>query len=153
MILHAEDLPDHMQSQLQLVPGARKAKRSKRKEAADEFAFQLRAHGFTGWVREHTFAKEHNGRLWRFDFSHPLLKIAVEIDGLRVERIGNRTVCTGRHSTVDGYREDCLKLATAWVLGWYVPRFVQDQVMNGVAIGFVEQWYAARGLNRNGGAA
>ena len=150
MILHADDLPDDMRTQIGLLPGGKKPKRSKRKEAAEEFAFQLRCHRFTGWVREHRFAKEEYGRLWRFDFAHPLLKVAVEIDGLRVERIGNRTICTGRHSTVDGYREDCLKLATAWVLGWQVPRFVQDQVFSGAAIGYVEQWYAARGIGRDG---
>lgn len=152
-----------MQTSL-LDGGARPRKQSEASKAAERFAFQLRAHRIPGWIREHKFAanelgcwpkdprdpKPDKGRKWAFDFANPDLMLAVEIEGLRVQKIGGRTVCTGRHSTVDGYREDCRKYAAAVELGWHVLRFVQDQVRNGEAIATVERVLARRGWRRDG---
>jgi very-short-patch-repair endonuclease len=60
------------------------------------------------FVREHHFCE---GRLWRFDFAWPALKLAVEIDG------------RGRHQTVAGVRADLEKHNAAQTLGWCVLRF------------------------------
>jgi hypothetical protein len=162
MILRLEDLPSNTQAEL--LDGQHRPKgKAEESKPAKAFDFQLRAHLFTGWVREYRFAQSvlnENGRprQWRFDFAHPVLKLAVEIEGLRVQQFFERTdrgfrprmVCTGRHSTADGYAEDCRKYATAQVLGWQVLRFVQKQVKSGEAIAFVEQWYGARGITRSG---
>lgn len=61
-----------------------------------------------GLVREYRF---HDVRKWRFDFSFPAVKLAVEIEG------------RGRHQTVTGFRADCDKYNTALILGWRVLRF------------------------------
>lgn len=140
----------------------KKPKPSKAREAADEFDFQLRAYRMTGWEREHPFAKDHPGRwpkdrsfggttkarVWRFDFARRDVMLAVEIEGLRVQNVAGRILCTGRHSTAEGYREDCRKYAAAVELGWSVLRFVQDQVYNGEAIATIERVLGARGWVR-----
>jgi very-short-patch-repair endonuclease len=53
----------------------------------------------------------HPVRKWRFDFAWPAEKLAVEIDG------------RGRHMTVEGFREGCLKRNEALLLGWRVLHF------------------------------
>jgi hypothetical protein len=162
MSLRARDILS--QGQIELLTGGVKAKKkSAISKAADDFAFQLRSHRFTGWMREYAFAKEDftgktgRPRQWRFDFAHLGLMLAVEIEGLRVQQLYDRTedgkfkrvtVCTGRHSTVDGYREDCRKYAAAVELNWSVLRFVQDQVKNGEAIATIERVLARRGVSR-----
>lgn len=165
-MLRARDILPPAQVEL-LTGGVKAKKQSAVSKAADDFAFQLRAHRFTGWQREFAFAKEDftgktgRPRQWRFDFAHVGLQLAVEIEGLRVQRLFEqvgpgkfkaKTVCTGRHSTVDGYREDCRKYAAAVELGWHVLRFVQDQVKNGEAIATIERVLARRGVVRGAGA-
>lgn len=161
--MRLEDLPDGAQSELLHSLGMKRpAKQSEKSKAAELFDFQLRAHRFAGWTREHPFAahepgcwpkdpkdpKPNKARAWRFDFAHPGHLLAVEIEGLRVQVVGGRTLCTGRHSTVDGYREDCRKYAAAVELGWSVLRFVQTQVKNGEAIAALERVFTRRGLTR-----
>jgi very-short-patch-repair endonuclease len=163
MALRLQDLPQG--TQVQLLSGLPEAQRkqSEASKAAEKFAFQLRQHRFGGWIREYRFAKadftNKNGRprQWAFDFANPELLLAVEIEGLRVQKLFERTpdgkfkqkiVCTGRHSTVDGYREDCVKYAAAVELGWHVLRFVQNQVRDGEAIATIERIMARRGVQR-----
>lgn len=55
-------------------------------------------------------------RKWAFDFSWQLKKVAVEIEG------GTWQTC--RHTTAEGYREDCRKYRAAVILGWRVLRYV-----------------------------
>ncbi len=71
--------------------------------------------------REHYFAREATGRGWRFDFSWPGLKLAVEVDG-GVHRISNR---------FDG---DMEKFNVAAALGWTVYHVSPEQVRSGLAI-------------------
>ena len=143
------DLPADAQARLFNREAAPRPKRgSKTSEAADLFAFHLRTHRLPGWIREHRFAVETHERAWRFDFALLEHKIAVEIEGLVVRKIGGQMVCMGRHATIEGYREDCVKYNTAAELGWYVLRFEQSMVRSGLAIATVERVLASRGFRR-----
>jgi len=126
-------------------------KKSRRQMAADEFAFQLRAHGFE-FEREVKFAKDdsYEARLWRFDFLLRRWKLAIEIEGLVVRMVRDinsgkpMTVVTGRHATVTGMREDFHKYAAAEIMGYHVIRVEQDMIRQGDAIAFVERFVARR---------
>lgn len=65
---------------------------------------------------EHAF---HPGRLWRFDYAWPALKVALEVDG----GAGGY----GRHSRPGGMRKDHEKLNTAAVMGWTVLRVLAGE--------------------------
>lgn len=130
-----------------LSDGAKTMKASKGSQCADLFDFHLRVHKLTGWVREHAFALDL-GRKWRFDFAHIELKLAVEIEGLVVRRIGGQLVCMGRHANIAGFKADCDKYNTANEFGWHVFRFEQSQVKNGEAIARIENVLSRRGWKR-----
>jgi hypothetical protein len=159
--MRLEDLQPGTQRALLEGAGMPKPKKqSATSIAADLFEFQLRSHRFAGWVREHRFAAAYPGhwpidptnrtkaRQWSLDFANVELQIAVEIEGLRVQNIGGKVVCTGRHSTPDGYRNDCRKYNAANELGWHVLRADQNMVKSGEAIATVERMLARRGISR-----
>jgi len=127
---------------------ARKKRKSEREDPAELFDFHARAHKLTPFVREHKFAKEAFGRQWRFDFAWPNLKVAVEIEGLVVRKIGGETVVQGRHANIAGFREDCEKYNAAALLGWTVLRFEQSQVKSGRAIDMTIRVLTNRGWSR-----
>lgn len=91
------------------------------------FALQVRAIGLPTPERELIF---HPKRKWRFDFSWPEKKIAVEIDG--------GTSSQGRHVRPTGYRADCCKMNSAALLGWTVFRGDAVMVKKGTLLEFVE---------------
>lgn len=122
-----------------------KARKSEKSKPSDDFDFQLRSHDLPVFAREVMFAKKQFGRGWRFDFACERYMLAVEIEGLVVRQIGGEWVCTGRHANVSGFREDCLKYATAAVLGWTVLRFEQSQVKSRDAIDYTMRVLASRG--------
>lgn len=126
------------------APTEPKRRGTKRKSAALDFAFQCEQNELPPRATEHRFAKSI-GRQWRFDFAFPDYMLAVEIEGLVVRRIAGEMVCTGRHASVQGFREDCLKYASAAVLGWNVIRFEQSQVRARVAIEYTMRVLVARG--------
>ena len=66
------------------------------------------------------------GRLWRFDFAWPALKLAAECEG--------GTYSGGRHTTGAGFEKDAEKYNTAAVQGWTVLRFTQRQITSGAAL-------------------
>lgn len=137
-----------MSTQLQLVDGViktRKAKPGVSKE--DAFAFQCKAHCLPPFARQALFAKSI-GRRWMFDFCWDQYKLAVEIEGLVVRKLGGQLVVTGRHASISGFKEDCIKYASAAMLGWTVIRFEQSQVKNGEAIEYTIRCLAARGWRR-----
>ena len=118
---------------------ARAKAKSKRDAAEDLFAFQCRARKLPAPVRQYRFAQSI-GREWRFDFAFVDEIVAVEIEGLVVERLkSGRQVVGGRHATIDGWREDSVKYANAALLGWQYVRFEQSQVKAGVAVDFAEK--------------
>lgn len=115
--------------------------KSARQEAVDLFAYQWQVRGLPKVVRELKFAKEV-GRGWKFDFATQIKKpsgrvwrLAIEIEGI-VMRQDEHGVWQmgGRHATISGYKEDCIKYATAMMLGWNVLRFEQSQVKSRYAI-------------------
>jgi very-short-patch-repair endonuclease len=142
------EIPVHPNSALGRVRG--KVKKT-RKSAVESFAVECGMLGLEP-VREHMFAKEI-GRKWCFDFAWLDCKVAVEIEGLVVrftkrQTKGGRAYTVaeagGRHATIEGFKEDCRKYATAALLGWTVLRFEQELVRSGEATKFTLQLLDAR---------
>ena len=119
-------------------------KRSKKKEAVDVFVQQCERLQLPNFQREFYFAKSI-GRRWRFDVCFVDHKIAVEIEGLVVRRLAGELVVQGRHASISGFKEDCIKYATAAALGWCVIRFEQSQVADKTAIDLAQRVLHARG--------
>jgi very-short-patch-repair endonuclease len=141
------EITDPRVSRARAIAAKKSAKRTKHEDA---LAFHLRAHRFPAFEREYVFAKSI-GRRWRFDFAFlEPWRIAVEVEGLVVRRIGGQLVTQGRHANVDGFRGDCEKTAWAAVLGWTVLRFERDQVKNGFAVEMIGRLFAARGWSAEG---
>ena len=57
----------------------------------------------------------HHKRLFRFDWSIPSLKIAIEYEGIFSKKSG--------HTTISGYTKDCTKYNLAAIEGWKVLRY------------------------------
>lgn len=108
-------------------------KPSRSKQATELLELQIEQRALPVYEREHAFANSI-GRRWRFDFAWPQHKLAVEIEGLVVMRIGGELVCKGRHASISGFKDDCEKYAWAVVFGWRVMRFEQSQVKDKTAI-------------------
>lgn len=89
---------------------------------------QLRAEKIAGWVNEFRF---HPERGWRFDYAFPLLKVAIEVEGL--------THKFGRHQRFQGYTEDCKKYTEASLLGWKLIRVTPQMVRHGLAIDYIKR--------------
>jgi very-short-patch-repair endonuclease len=115
--------------------------------AEDLFASQLAVFGGLEFVRQYHFALKA-GRNWRFDFAFPRHQVAVEIDGVAVQRLEGRLVVLGRHASIDGIRGDYEKINTAQLLGWTVLRFLQTDVKPKRAIEFTVRVLEARGFIR-----
>ena len=79
---------------------------------------QLLEQVLPGWEKEYRF---HPTRRWRFDFAHPLYKIAVEIEGGIWVGVG------GRHNRASGFLKDMEKYNQAVICGWQLLRFTPDQ--------------------------
>ena len=81
----------------------------------DQFATLLRwGRVKMPYMKEHRFAPP---RRFRFDFAWPEQKIAVEIEGGLYGK--------GRHTTINGFNNDCEKYNLAVVMGWRVLRFTE----------------------------
>lgn len=134
-----------------IAPPREQRKRKTGKKLEDSFAERARHVGLPEPARELTFAKKYNGRGWRFDFAFfdPTgrlpYRVAVEIEGLVVRRIGGQLVTQGRHANVQGFREDCIKYATAALLGWTVLRFEKGMISSGDAIEFTRKVLISQG--------
>lgn len=74
------------------------------------------------FVAEHRF---HPERRWRFDWAHPDLLLAVEVEG--VTHFGPSI---GRHQSARGIEADMEKYNAAAVLGWTVLRYSQRMIKN-----------------------
>lgn len=101
------------------------------RDCAERLAFQLKAIGVTGWVREHRFCE----RRFRFDLAFPAKLLAVECDG----GIWNG----GRHVRGRGVLSDCEKASLAAILGWRMIRVTPQHVKSGEAIQWIEKALAA----------
>jgi very-short-patch-repair endonuclease len=90
-------------------------------------AFELRARNIP-FERE---VKLIPGRRYRFDFTFPDHKLAVEVDGGEYVQ--------GRHQRPGGFRSDAEKVALASGLGWRVMRLTGSMVKDGTARILIEQ--------------
>jgi very-short-patch-repair endonuclease len=128
---------------LKIERGARGPKelRSKYEEL---FRLHAMARGLPAFEREYKFALEL-GRQWRFDFAWPTYQVAVEIEGLRFKFIDGIPYALGRHTTREGFEEDCRKYAHASIAGWYVLRFSQRLVKDGTAVDLTRELLFTRG--------
>ena len=100
-------------------------------EGEELFALHCKVKGLSP-VREWSFAKP---RRWRFDFSWPKEKLAVEIEG--------GTWINGRHNRGSSIEAEMEKYNTAALLGWTVLRFTTAMVKSGAAINLVMEatWF------------
>lgn len=122
-----------------LEPAAKKASHE------DLYAAQCVQYRLPPFERQHLFAKAAMGRLWRFDFSWRVYKLAVEINGVCVRRIQGQLVVLGRHASIQGIRDDNDKIRAAIRLGWSVLPFLQSDVKPELAIRETMRELAARG--------
>lgn len=94
------------------------------------FDLHLRARKLESlFEREYRF---HPTRLWRFDYAHPALKIAVELQG---GIFGKRSA----HNSGVGIRRDMEKNNEAQRLGWRVFQFYVDDVRSGQAVEYISR--------------
>lgn len=74
----------------------------------------------------------HIDRKWRFDYLLPDSNVAIEVEG---------SVWTqGRHTRGKGFLADMLKYRTAAMMGYRVCRFSTQEVLNGEAKKFLQEW-------------
>lgn len=144
------------------VQRERQKKAEKKTAKEDAFNDQLRGWQMPRFERNFMFALEEIGRRWKFDFAFLQYKVAVEIEGIVVQRVHIATldasgrvvkatpelIVRGRHASVDGFNEDCLKYASAAMLGWTVIRFTPKQVQDKVAIEYTQRVLHAKGWTR-----
>jgi len=97
-------------------------------EGEEMLALHIRANKLPEPVREYRFAPD---RRWRFDFSWPERKLAVEVEG--------GVWSGGRHTRGSGYVKDLEKYNRAAVLGWCVLRFDTGAVRDGTAIAAIRE--------------
>lgn len=124
---------------------AKKRAKSEKETPEDVFAFHLQAHGLPHFDRGVMFAKQALGRRWLFDFACAQYMVAVEVEGLVVMRVNGELVVKGRHASISGFKEDCIKYASAAQLGWTVLRFEQSQVKSKEAIEYTMRVLHAKG--------
>lgn len=128
-------------------------RQSQQSAIVDLFAYQCRSNKLPAYTREYPFATKVK-RQWRFDFCWDMtigmhdirrpIKLAVEIEGIVMRQVriydpskqtySVERIMGGRHATIQGFKEDCVKYSTAALLGWTVLRFEQSQVKKGFAI-------------------
>ena len=88
-------------------------------------------------VTEHRFARPE--REFRFDWAWIDKKIAFEREGGTWS-----TKKKSRHTTGQGYEDDCIKYSMAAIRGWLVVRATTTMIQDGRALGLLEQAFAAR---------
>jgi len=136
--------------QLQLIDEQLEAKKKGGKEyesQEDFFALQCRMRKLPPFARQYPFAAAIKRR-WTFDFAWLLprsavtprtIMLAVEIEGVTMMKKDGHWQMGGRHASITGFKEDCIKYNTAIMLGWYVLRFERDQVKQGYAIAMTQR--------------
>lgn len=104
-----------------------------RTETKPKRDLRLLVNRWPGAVAEHRF---HETRRWRFDWSWPHLKLAVEYEGIYGRG-------KSRH-TAGGFVGDCEKYSAAAILGWCVIRVTADMVRDGRAFDLLNLAHEAR---------
>lgn len=106
------------------------------KNKSDFFAMLLKSETGILPVKELTFAP---GRLWRFDYAIPELKIAIEIEGgvfkkrVYTDKRTQEQITTigGRHNSAKGFLGDIEKYNHAALLGWRIFRTTPSGMTSG----------------------
>ena len=98
------------------------------RRAAIPLALQCRLAALPEPTTEYRFAPP---RKWRFDFSWPAVKVALEVEG--------GVFVAGRHSRGSGMVKDMEKYNAATLAGWRVFRVTPTQVADGSAVTLIEQ--------------
>jgi len=96
----------------------------------DILEFHLTALKLPAFEREYLF---HPTRKWRFDFAWPDRLLAVECEGLTAPNTKSR------HTTNEGFSEDCVKYNAAALLGWTVLRYTLPMIQSGEALQQIEE--------------
>lgn len=73
----------------------------------------------------------HPTRKWRFDYSLPQYKIAIEVDG--------GVWINGRHNRPSGYLKDMEKFNAAAALGWVVLKFTPEELYKRATFDMIRQ--------------
>lgn len=105
-----------MSPQLKLTPEARKLLDAEKR--APFLALLKRARLPAPTIELHF----HDTRDWRFDFSWPDAKLALEVEGGAFKAGGSR------HTRGAGFRNDCEKYSVAATLGWRILRVLPEQL-------------------------
>jgi len=121
-------------------------KKKKRESSLERaLAFQIRVFNLPRPLTEYQFAAHAVGlgpgiqkrlaangfKNWRFDFAWPILKFAVEVEGI--------TPSGGRHQRIGGFQEDIEKYHAAMDLGWTVYRTTSPLINDGRAIKLIQK--------------
>lgn len=96
----------------------------------EKFLEKVKEAGLPEPIREYVFHQPRDGekqRKWRFDFSYPVQKIAIEIEG-------GTFAGKGRHTSGTGYAKDCEKYNTATIQGWKVLRFTGAMIKDATEV-------------------
>lgn len=93
---------------------------------------------------EFLFARELK-RKWRFDLCWPQFHVALEVESLVVKKLAGMIIVMGRHSTVQSFRDDTVKQATAVELGWAVLHFEDAYIRDGTAVEHLKRVLVRRG--------
>lgn len=125
----------------------RREKKREKVSGEDLFAFDLERFKFPKFERYARFAQAV-GRKFEADFLNREFMLIVEIEGLVVQKLAGELVVRGRHASISGFKEDCVKYAFAVELGYGVLRFEQSQVQDGTAIEHTQRVLVARGWKR-----
>lgn len=105
-----------MSPQLKLTPEARALLDAEKRAP---FLALLKRARLPAPTLEHHF---HDTREWRFDFSWPDAKLALEVEGGAFKAGGSR------HTRGAGFRRDCEKYSVAATLGWRILRVLPEQL-------------------------
>jgi hypothetical protein len=105
-----------------------------------DFLTQLKMAGLPAPKPEHEF---HPERGWRWDYSWPRERVALEVHGAVWKR--------GRHTRGAGFTEDRRKMNEGTLAGWLVLEVTTEMVTSGEALAFVERALAHRGVRAGGG--
>jgi hypothetical protein len=112
--------------------------KSKAKEQARKLAqlVEMNLSELPGHKKEIIF---HPVRKWRFDYSWPELKVALEVHG--------GIFTNGRHTRGKGFTEDKVKMNAAQLLGWIVIEATTAHVKNGQMLTWITEAIALRAKN------
>lgn len=86
-------------------------------------------------VAEYRF---HEVRKWRFDWSWPDHRVALEVEGGLFAKV------KGRHARPHGIKGDLEKYNTAGAMGWIVLRILPEQLLRTDTIDLIRRTIATR---------